>query len=430
MSKITDIFAQEILDSRGNPTIEVEVLLEDGSTGRAAIPSGSSTGSREARELRDGDEGRYGGRGVLHAVRNVEHVLAPLLRGEDARYQREIDALMIEKDGTPFKEHLGANAILGVSIAVAKASAASARLPLFQYLGGVAAATLPVLWMNVLNGGRHADNSVDFQEFLIVPLGAPSFSESLRYGAETFHALKQVLAERGHATSVGDEGGFAPNLKSNEEAIEVILAAIERAGYVPGDQIAIALDPAASEFFEDGRYVLRKSDRSRKTPEEMVRLYEDWLDRYPIVSIEDGVAEGDAQGWRLITDALGKRVQLVGDDNFVTNPRIFAEGIAEGIANAILIKLNQVGTITETLETMELARRANYATVISHRSGETEDTTIADFAVATGAGQMKTGSMCRSERVAKFNQLLRIEKELGDRAIFPGRRAFPRLKSR
>jgi enolase len=430
MSKIAEIFAQEILDSRGNPTIEVEVWLEDGSTGRAAVPSGSSTGSREARELRDGDLGRYGGKGVLHAVRNVEHVLAPLLRGEDARHQREIDALMIEKDGTPYKEHLGANAILGVSIAAAKAAAASARLPLFQYLGGVAAATLPVLWMNVLNGGRHADNSVDFQEFLIVPLGAPTFSESLRFGAETFHALKQVLAERGHATSVGDEGGFAPNLKSNEEAIEVILAAIERAGFVPGDQIAIALDPAASELFEDGRYVLRKSDQSRRTSEEMVRLYEDWLDRYPIVSIEDGVAEGDDQGWRLITDALSKKVQLVGDDNFVTNPRIFAEGIAEGIANAILIKLNQVGTITETLETMELARRANYATVISHRSGETEDTTIADFAVATGAGQMKTGSLCRSERVAKYNQLLRIEKELGDRAIFPGKRAFPRLKSR
>ncbi len=430
MSQIASIFAQEILDSRGNPTIEVEVVLEDGSTGRAAIPSGSSTGSREARELRDDNPARYGGKGVLHAVRNVEHVLAPLLVGEDARYQRDIDSLMIEKDGTPYKEKLGANAILGVSIAVAKAAAASARLPLYQYLGGVSAATLPVLWMNVLNGGRHADNSVDFQEFLIVPLGAPTFSESLRFGAETFHALKQVLAERGHATSVGDEGGFAPNLKSNEEAIEVIVAAIERAGFAAGDQIAIALDPAASEFFEDGRYVLRKSDRSRKTSEEMVRLYEDWLDRYPIISIEDGVAEGDSHGWRLITEALGKKVQLVGDDNFVTNPRIFAEGIAAGIANAILIKLNQVGTITETLETMELARRANYATVISHRSGETEDTTIADFAVATGAGQMKTGSLCRSERVAKYNQLLRIEKGLGPRAIFPGKRAFPRLNSR
>jgi enolase len=429
MSMIVEIFAQEILDSRGHPTIEAQVLLEDGSTGRAALPSGSSTGSREARELRDGDPSRYGGKGVLHAVRNVEHVLAPLLCGEEARYQREIDLLMIEKDGTPFKENLGANAILSVSIAVAKAAATSARLPLFQYLGGVSAATLPVPMMNVLNGGRHADNSVDFQEFMIVPVGAPTFSEALRFGAETFHALKHVLARRGYGTAVGDEGGFAPSLKSNDEAIEIILAAIERAGLVPGDQVAIALDPAASEFFQDGQYVLSKSDKSRKTPEEMVRLYEGWVDLYPIVSIEDGVAEGDARGWRLITESLGERVQLVGDDNFVTNPRIFAEGIATGVANSILIKLNQIGTITEALETMELARRANYTTVISHRSGETEDTTIADFAVATGAGQIKTGSLCRTDRVSKYNQLLRIEKDLGSRAIFPGKRAFPRLKS-
>jgi enolase len=430
MSKITDIFAQEILDSRGNPTIEVEAVLEDGTGGRAAIPSGSSTGSREARELRDGDKRRYGGKGVLHAVRNVEHVLAPLLRGEDARYQRDIDYLMIEKDGTPFKENLGANTILGVSVAVAKAAAASARLPLYQYLGGVAAVTLPVPMMNVINGGRHADNNVDFQEFMIVPIGAPSFREALRMGAETFHALKAVLAKKGHNTAVGDEGGFAPNLKSNDEAIEVILAAIENAGFVPGDQIAIALDPAASEFYESGQYFLDRSDKSRKTPEEMVRLYEDWLDRYPIISLEDGVAEEDAVGWRLITEALGKRIQLVGDDVFVTNPHIFAEGIAAGIANSILIKLNQIGTITETLKTIEIARRANYTAVISNRSGETEDTTIADFAVATGAGQIKSGSLCRTERVAKYNQLLRIEKDLGARAIYPGKSAFPRLSSR
>jgi len=430
MSKIADVFAQEILDSRGNPTIEVEVLLEDGSVGRAAVPSGSSTGSREARELRDGDKKRYGGKGVLHAIRNVEHVLAPLLRGEDARRQRDIDYLMIEKDGAPFKEKLGANAILGASIAVAKAAAASTKLPLYQYLGGVAAVTIPVPMMNVINGGRHASNSVDFQEFMIVPVGAQRFREALRMGAETFHALRDVLDKRGYSTAVGDEGGFTPNLKSNDEAIEVILAAIEQAGFIPGDQIAIALDPAASEFFESGQYVLDRSDKSRKTPEEIVRLLDDWVERYPIISIEDGVAEGDAVGWRLITEALGKKIQLVGDDNFVTNPRIFTEGVAAGIANAILIKLNQIGTITETLETMEIARRANYATVISHRSGETEDTTIADFAVATGAGQIKTGSLCRSERVAKYNQLLRIENELGARAIYPGKRAFPRLTAR
>jgi len=430
MSKIADIFAQEILDSRGNPTIEVEVLLEDGSTDRAAVPSGSSTGSREARELRDGDKARYGGKGVLQAVRNVDHVLAPLLRGEEARYQRDIDYLMIEKDGTAFKERLGANAILGVSIAVAKAAAVSAKLPLFQYLGGVAAATLPVPMMNVLNGGRHADNSVDFQEFMIVPVGALSFREALRMGAETFHALKEVLAKNGHSTAVGDEGGFAPSLKSNEEAIEVILAAIEQAGFVAGDQVAIALDPAASEFFESGKYVLSKSDKSRKTPEEIVRLYENWVDRYPIISIEDGVAEGDAVGWRLITDALGDKIQLVGDDNFVTNRKIFAEGIAQGIANAILIKLNQIGTVTEALETVAMARRAGYGTVISHRSGETEDTTIADLAVATNAGQIKTGSLCRTDRVCKYNQLLRIERTLGERSIYPGTSAFPRMAAR
>jgi len=428
MATIRDITAQEILDSRGNPTVEVEVLLDDGSVGRAAVPSGASTGTREALELRDTGSSRYGGKGVLHAVRNVEEVLAPLLRGSDPTRQAEIDRRMIAEDGTPNKEKLGANATLGVSIAVAKAAAASQHLPLYRYLGGEAACTLAVPMMNVLNGGKHADNNVDFQEFMIVPLGAPSFAEALRMGAETFHALKKVLAQKGYNTAVGDEGGFAPSLKSNTEAVEVILSAIERAGFRPGQDIALALDPAASEFFEDGHYVFAKSDKSRKTPEEMVRLYGDWVRQYPIVSLEDGVAENDRDGWRLLTQALGNNVQLVGDDNFVTNPRIFAEGIADGIANSILIKLNQIGTITETLETIDLARKAGYTTVVSHRSGETEDTTIADFAVATSAGQIKTGSLCRTDRVAKYNQLLRIERQLGSRAVYPGKAAFSRWK--
>jgi len=428
MATIRDITAQEILDSRGNPTVEVEVLLDDGSVGRAAVPSGASTGTREALELRDTGSSRYGGKGVLHAVRNVEEVLAPLLRGSDPTRQAEIDRRMIAEDGTPNKEKLGANATLGVSIAVAKAAAASQHLPLYRYLGGEAACTLAVPMMNVLNGGKHADNNVDFQEFMIVPLGAPSFAEALRMGAETFHALKKVLAQKGYNTAVGDEGGFAPSLKSNTEAVEVILSAIERAGFRPGQDIALALDPAASEFFEDGHYVFAKSDKSRKTPEEMVRLYGDWVRQYPIVSLEDGVAENDRDGWRLLTRALGNNVQLVGDDNFVTNPRIFAEGIADGIANSILIKLNQIGTITETLETIDLARKAGYTTVVSHRSGETEDTTIADFAVATSAGQIKTGSLCRTDRVAKYNQLLRIERQLGSRAVYPGKAAFSRWK--
>jgi enolase len=426
MPLIQEVTAQEILDSRGNPTVEVEVLLNDGVLGRAAVPSGASTGTREALELRDTADPRYGGKGVLQAVRNVEQELAPLLRGRDAGQQQVIDRLMIEADGTPNKGRLGANAILGVSLAVAKAAALSARLPLYQYLGGDAAVTLPVPQMNVLNGGRHADNSVDFQEFMIVPVGATSFREALRFGAETFHALKKVLAKKGYATAVGDEGGFAPSLKSNAEAVEVILEAIEYAGFRPGGQVALAVDPAASEFYEGGRYVFDKSDKSRRTPEEMVRLYEDWVRQYPIVSIEDGVAEEDEAGWRLLTQALGQKVQLVGDDNFVTNPRIFAEGIAKGIANAILIKLNQIGTLTETLETMDMARRAGYAAVVSHRSGETEDTTIADLAVAANAGQIKTGSLCRTDRVAKYNQLLRIERRLGARAVYPGRRVFRR----
>ena len=427
MARIHNVTAQEILDSRGNPTIEVEVVLDDGSFGRAAVPSGASTGSREVLELRDGDRARYGGKGVLRAVRNVEGELADLLHGREASDQRDIDRLMIETDNTPSKERLGANAILGVSLAVAKAAAASAHLPLYRHLGGDNAVTLPVPMMNVLNGGKHADNNVDFQEFMIVPLGASTFRDALRFGAETFHALKKVLADKGCGTAVGDEGGFAPSLKSNTEALEVILTAIERAGYRPGEDIALAIDPAASEFFADGQYVFAKSDHSRKSSEQMIRLYEEWLRLYPFVSIEDGMAENDDEGWLALTQALGERIQLVGDDNFVTNPRLFREGIERGIANAILIKLNQIGTLTETLEVMEIARRAQYATVISHRSGETEDTTIADLAVAADAGQVKTGSLCRTDRVAKYNQLLRIERQLGTRAVFPGRAAFSRL---
>jgi enolase len=426
MARIRNITAQEILDSRGNPTIEVEVELDDGSFGRAAVPSGASTGSREALELRDGDPARYSGKGVLQAVRNVEGELADLLRGREAGDQQAIDRLMIEADGTSFKARLGANAILGVSLAAAKAAAASARLPLYQYLGGDNAVTLPVPMMNVLNGGKHADNNVDFQEFMIVPLGAPTFRDALRFGAETFHALKTVLANWGYSTAIGDEGGFAPSLKSNTEALEVILLAIEHAAYRPGKDIALAIDPAPSEFFEEGQYVFAKSDRSRKSPEQMIRLYEEWLRLYPIVSIEDGMAENDEVGWLELTQALGDKVQLIGDDNFVTNPRLFREGIERGIANSILIKLNQIGTLTETLEVTEMAKHAHYTTVISHRSGETEDTTITDLAVATNAGQIKTGAPCRGERVAKYNQLLRIERQLGARAVYAGRKVFSR----
>jgi enolase len=426
MAQIAQIRGQEILDSRGNPTVEVKVLLDDRSCGLAAVPSGASTGTREALELRDGDKLRYGGKGVRIAVQHIDGELASLLHGKVADHQQEIDRLMIEADGTPNKGRLGANAILGVSMAVARAAAASAHLPLYRYLGGMSAHVLPVPHMNVLNGGRHADNNVDFQEFMIVPLGAPTFSEALRMAAETFHALKKVLADKNYNTAVGDEGGFAPSLKSNTESIELILTAIERAGYKPRAQIALALDPAASEFFEDGRYVFHKSDHSSKSSEEMIRLYEGWVRQYPIVSIEDGVAENDTVGWRLLTEALGHQVQLIGDDNFVTNPRLFAEGIAQRIANSILIKLNQIGTVTETLETIEMARRAGYTAVVSHRSGETEDTTIADLAVATNVGQIKTGSLCRSERVAKYNQLLRIERDLGALAVYPGNQAFSR----
>ena len=421
--KIKTIVAREVLDSRGNPTVEVDVTLSNGATGRAAVPSGASTGSHEALELRDGKK-RYGGKGVLKAVDHITRIIAPALRGRDARRQEEIDRLMIDLDGTPNKRRLGANAILGVSLAVAKAAAAAAKVPLFRYLGGSRATTLPVPMMNILNGGVHADSSVDLQEFMVVPVGARTFADGLRMGVETFHALKAVLKERGYSTAVGDEGGFAPRLQSNQEAIEVILAAIERAGYQPGRQIALALDPAASEFYEDGEYVFRKSDGSRRPSAAMVDFYRDWVERYPIVSIEDGLSEDDWDGWKALTQRLGQRTQLIGDDLFVTSPERLRRGIDAGVANSILIKLNQIGSLTETLETIECAKRAGYTTVISHRSGETEDATIADLAVAVNAGQIKTGSASRGERTAKYNQLLRIEEQLGRRAVYPGRAAF------
>lgn len=421
--KISKIVAREVLDSRGNPTVEVDVILSTGALGRAAVPSGASTGQHEALELRDGKK-RYNGKGVLKAVDHVTRVIAPKLRGRDARHQEEIDRLMIDLDGTPNKRRLGANAMLGVSLAVAKAAAVASRLPLFRYLGGVRATTLPVPMMNILNGGVHADSSVDLQEFMVVPLGARTFADALRMGAETFHALKAVLKEKGYSTAVGDEGGFAPRLESNQQAIELILVAIERAGYQPGRQIGLALDPAASEFFERGEYVFRKSDGSRHSSATMVEFYRDWVKRYPIVSIEDGLSEDDWKGWDMLSRALGRQVQLVGDDLFVTNPQRLQRGIDAGVANSILIKLNQIGTLSETLQTIELAKRAGYTTVISHRSGETEDATIADLAVAVNAGQIKTGSACRGERTAKYNQLLRIEQMLGRRAVYAGRTAF------
>ena len=421
--KIRKVSAREILDSRGNPTVEVDVVLSDGSMGRAAVPSGASTGTHEALELRDGKK-RYQGKGVVKAVDHVNRLIAPKLRGRDASRQEAIDRMLLDLDGTPNKRRLGANAILGVSLAVAKAAAAAAKVPLFRYLGGSRATTLPVPMMNILNGGAHADSSVDLQEFMVIPVGARSFAEGLRMGVETFHALKGVLKEKGYSTGVGDEGGFAPNLRSNQEAVEVILAAIERAGYQPGRQIALALDPAASEFYEKGEYVFRKSDGSRRSSAAMVQYYQDWVDRYPILSIEDGLAEDDWDGWATLSQNLGKKVQLVGDDLFVTNPQRLQRGIDAGVANSILIKLNQIGTLTETLETIDRAKRAGYTTVISHRSGETEDATIADLAVAVNAGQIKTGSACRGERTAKYNQLLRIEEMLGPRAVYPGRAAF------
>jgi enolase len=421
---IVEIKAREILDSRGNPTIEVDVYLESGAMGRAAVPSGASTGENEAIELRDKDETRYLGKGVLKAVENVNNIIADELEGWDALDQVGIDRFLIQLDGTPNKSRLGANAILGVSLAVAKAAANHLGLPLYRYIGGVNAKVLPVPLMNILNGGKHADNNVDIQEFMIVPVNAPSFSEALRMGVEVFHSLKSVLKSKGYNTAVGDEGGFAPNLKSNIEAIEVILEAIEKSGYKAGKDVFLALDPAASEFYEDGKYIFFKSDKSEKTPEQMVKFYEELVKQYPIISIEDGMSEHDWEGWKMLTEALGKKIQLVGDDIFVTNIEIFSKGIEKGIANSILIKLNQIGTLTETLDCIELAKRNGYTAVISHRSGETEDTTIADLAVGTNAGQIKTGSASRTDRVAKYNQLLRIEEELGADAVFAGVSAF------
>jgi enolase len=424
MSAIVALHAREILDSRGNPTVEVDARLEDGSTGRAAVPSGASTGSREAVERRDGDAHRYGGKGVLQTVAGVNGTIAAALRGQDASDQAAVDERLCALDGTANKAALGANAILGVSLAVARASAASAHEPLYRHLGGPDANLLPVPMFSVLNGGVHADNSVDFQEFMIAPIGAPSFHEALRMGAEVYHALKALLKRKGYGTAVGDEGGFAPNLKANVEAVEVIVAAIEAAGLRPGQDVVLALDPASSEFFDGGAYVLRKSDGSRKSSEDMVALYDDWTRQFPILSIEDGLAEDDWTGWSTLTRRLGERVQLVGDDIFVTNPAIIRRAIAEKIGNAALIKLNQIGTLTETLAAIREAQAAGYGTVISHRSGETPDDFIADLAVATGAGQIKTGAPCRGERVAKYNQLARIEEELGDRARYAGAAAF------
>jgi enolase len=415
---IESVHAMEILDSRGNPTIRVFVRLDDGVTAAASVPSGASTGENEAIELRDGDKKRYGGKGVLKAVANVNGEIAPRLAGMDPAQQAAIDRMMIEIDGTPNKAKLGANAILGVSMAVARAAAQAADLPLYAYLGGAGAVRLPVPMMNILNGGKHADNSVDFQEFMVMPVGASNFAEALRYGAETFHALKKILSKKGYATSVGDEGGFAPNLQSNDEACEVIVEAIQAAGYKPGKDVAIALDPAASSFYEDGAYVLAKSGQGCKNSAEMTALYKAWIDTYPIISIEDGLAENDWGGFREHTAALGDKVQIVGDDIFVTNTRFIARGISEKSANAVLMKLNQIGTVTETMEAIELCRKAGWGYVISHRSGETEDTFMADFAVAMGGGQIKTGSACRSERIAKYNRLLEIETELGTAARF------------
>jgi enolase 1/2/3 len=421
MSTIISVHAREILDSRGNPTVEADVTLASGASGRAAVPSGASTGEHEAVELRDGDQRRFGGKGVLEAVKNVNEVIGPRLEGFAAEDQIALDYAMLELDGTPNKGHLGANAILAVSLAAARAAAEDAGLPLYRYLGGPLAHVLPVPMMNILNGGAHASNTVDFQEFMIVPIGAESFPEGLRLGIEVFHALKKVLGKRKLSTAVGDEGGFAPDLPNDEAALEAIMSAIETAGFEAGKDIAIALDPAASEFYADGHYVFKKSGAGTKSADEMIALYKSWIDRYPIVSIEDGLAEDDWAGWARLTEALGGRVQLVGDDIFCTNVERLARGIEEGVANAILIKVNQIGTLTETLQGIELARSNGYGAVISHRSGETEDTFIADLAVASGVGQIKTGSGSRTDRIAKYNQLLRISEALGDVAHYPGR---------
>ncbi len=424
MTNIGDIHAREVLDSRGNPTVEAEVQLSSGAVGRAIVPSGASTGEHEAVELRDGDNRRYFGKGVLKAVEIVNAEIANALANMDASQQCAIDQKLIELDGTENKSRLGANAILAVSMAVSRAAAAEYQLPLYRYLGGDAVNLLPVPMMNILNGGAHADNNVDFQEFMVMPVGAEMFSDALRWGVEVFHTLKGVLKKRGYNTAVGDEGGFAPSVKSNVEAIELVLEAIQQAGYKPGEQIAIALDPAASELYQDGKYVFKKSDKSAKTSEEMVRYWAKWVRDYPIVSIEDGLAEDDWDGWQLLTKELGNKIQLVGDDLFVTNTERLQEGIDRGVANSILIKVNQIGTVSETLDAIDLARRHSYTSIISHRSGETEDTFIADLAVATGAGQIKTGSASRTDRVAKYNRLLRIEEELGDSARFLGLKAL------
>ena len=424
--EIIRVIGREILDSRGNPTVETDVLLADGSKGRAAVPSGASTGEHEAVELRDGDKKRYLGKGTRKAAENINKKIGPALLGMDASNQAMIDRHMLALDGTPNKAKLGANAVLAVSLAAARAAAAAHNLPLYRYLGGVNANLLPVPMMNILNGGAHADNSVDLQEFMIVPWGATTFSDALRWGAEVFHTLKSVLKKRGYSTAVGDEGGFAPNLKSNEEALEVVLEAIGQAGYKPGTQIALALDPASSEFYvkEKKKYVFKKSDKSERTSDQMAKFWENWTRQYPIVSIEDGMAEDDWAGWKALTDAVGKKIQLVGDDLFVTNTKRLAQGIEKGVANSILIKVNQIGSLTETLEAIQMAYDAGYTSMTSHRSGETEDTFIADLAVATHAGQIKTGSASRTDRVAKYNQLLRIEEELGSAARYAGKKAF------
>jgi enolase len=425
MTNIVKIVGREILDSRGNPTVEADVFLADGNMGRAAVPSGASTGEHEAVELRDGDKSRYLGKGTQNAVAHINGEIAAALHGKDASQQAELDSAMIALDGAPNKGRLGANAILAVSMAAARAASAAQHAPLYRYLGGVAARLLPVPMMNILNGGAHADNSVDLQEFMIAPYGAETFSEALRMGVEVFHTLKKVLKDRGYSTAVGDEGGFAPNCKSNQEALEVVLEAITKAGYQPGTQIGIALDPASSEFFSKGKYIFKKSDKSERTSEQMVQFWSDWTRQFPeIISIEDGMAEDDWTGWKMLTDAIGSKVQLVGDDLFVTNTERLKRGIEEGIANSILIKVNQIGTLTETLESMQMAAGAGYTSMVSHRSGETEDPFIADLAVATGAGQIKTGSASRTDRIAKYNQLLRIEEKLGSAAQFAGKAAF------
>jgi len=426
MTEIELVLAREILDSRGNPTVEADVILESGARGRAAVPSGASTGEHEAVELRDGDKSRYVGKGVLNAVDNVNELIAPELEGMDASDQRELDTVMLELDGTPNKSKLGANAILAVSMAASRAMADHLGIELYQYLGGFTASLLPTPMMNILNGGAHADSNVDFQEFMVMPVGAPSFAEALRWGVETFHTLKGVLKKKGYNTAVGDEGGFAPSLKSNTEAIDLVLEAITQAGYKPGEQIAIALDPASSEFYDKDKkkYVFKKSDKSEHSSADMVKFWADWVRQYPIVSIEDGFAEDDWEGWKMMTDEVGSKVQLVGDDLFVTNVTRLQQGIDAGVANSILIKVNQIGSVSETIDAINLARENGYTAVISHRSGETEDTFIADLAVATGAGQIKTGSASRTDRIAKYNQLLRIEEELGPAARFNGLKAL------